>query len=80
MNLLHVFYRFFFKYFVDAVKFYVRNHFTGWVVTRPGLEGCGEHHFSPTGVPTPNRRTLASRYSDYTIPAQTVKLHTENKG
>jgi len=55
------------------VKIYTSNHFTGWVGPRPGLKGCGEHPLPLTGVTTPNRRTLASRYSDYVIPAQTVK-------
>jgi hypothetical protein len=53
------------------------NHFTGWMGPRSGLEGCGEHPLHLTGVAIPNRRTLASRYSDFAIPVQTVK---ENKG
>ena len=59
------------------VKFYTSSHFTGLMGPRPGLEGCGEHPLHLTGVAIPNRRTLASRYSDYAIPVQTVK---ENKG
>jgi hypothetical protein len=55
------------------VKFYMSNHFAGCLGPRPGLEGCGKHPLPLTGVATPNCRTLASRYSDYGIPTQTVK-------
>jgi hypothetical protein len=72
-----IFYKGFNILSMPHVKFYMSNHFTGWVGPRYGLEGCGEHTLPLTGVATPNRRTLASRYSDYAIPAQTVQ---ESKG
>lgn len=58
------------------VELYMSKHITGWVGPRPGLDGGGENPLPLTGVTTLNRRTLASRYSDYD-PAHTVKENTE---
>jgi len=71
-----IFYKGFYILSMPHVKLYMSNHITGLVSPRPGLEGGEEHLLPLTGVTTPNRRTLVSRYSDYAVPAHTVKENT----
>lgn len=62
-----IFYKGFNILSMPHVKLYMSNHITGWVGPRPGLEGGEEYLLPLTGVSTPNRRTIASRYSNYAV-------------
>ena len=45
-----------------------RYHCIGdWVGPGAGLDGCGKSR-PPTGIRSPDRPALASRYTDYAIP------------
>jgi hypothetical protein len=45
------------------------SHFTGgWVGSRAGLDGCGKSRPHRDLIPGP-ARTVASRYTDYALPA-----------